>query len=148
MRSKRNHRGLGRAGYSLLEILIVLTIIGLIATLVGPRLLAQLDRSKVTAARVQVQALMSAVETMYLDIGRYPTATEGLSILSESPQDGSANWVGPYLEGALPRDPWQRDYVYVPPEGPDARPKIMSLGSDGREGGQGNAADIVSGQGR
>jgi len=137
----RNRR---KAGYSLLEILIVLTIIGLIATFVGPRLLSQLDRSKVTAARVQIRALTSAIETMHLDIGRYPTEAEGLALLTQAPTSDGSNWLGPYLESEVPQDPWRRPYVFQSAEGADERPVIKSLGSDGREGGEGNAADIAS----
>lgn len=140
---KRRENG-ARGGYSLLEILIVLTIIALIATFVGPRLLSQLDRSKVTAARVQVQALQSALDTMHLDIGRYPTQSEGLALLTAPPEDGSSGWAGPYLNSAVPQDPWRQDYIYTPPSADEDRPRVTSLGSDGREGGSANAADISS----
>jgi len=140
--SKKSWAGRGlRGGYSLLEILIVLAIIGLIATFVGPRLLAQLDKSKVTAARVQIRALSSALETMHLDIGRYPTQAEGLQLLSEPPSEASG-WAGPYLDNTIPQDPWRHPYVYVAPTAETQRPDILSLGADGREGGAGNAADI------
>lgn len=133
-----------KAGYSLLEILIVLAIIALIAALVGPRLFAQFDKSKVTAARVQVKSLASAVETMRLDIGRYPTAAEGLGLLNAAPSGSVANWSGPYLAGGVPKDPWGHDYVYVAPTGEGAEPKVVSYGADGRPGGSGNAADVES----
>ncbi len=135
----------GERGYSLLEVLIVLTIIALVATLVGPRLMAQLDRSKVTAARVQIRALASSLETLHIDLGRYPDATEGLALLVTRPsgqREEDGVWQGPYLDSALPKDPWGHDYVYAPPSGEATRPEIMSLGSDGREGGEGLAADI------
>ena len=99
LRSVVGRRRSAKAGYSLLEILIVLAIIALIAALVGPRLFAQFDKSKVTAARVQVKQLASAVETMRLDIGRYPTASEGLALLNAAPSGAVANWSGPYLAG-------------------------------------------------
>ena len=133
-----------RAGYSLLEILIVLAIIALIAALVGPRLFAQFDKSKVTAARVQVKALSAAVETMRLDIGRYPSPAEGLKLLNAAPGAAVESWSGPYLAGGLPKDPWGHDYVYLPPAGEGQEPKVVSYGSDGRPGGSGNAADIES----
>jgi general secretion pathway protein G len=136
-------------GYSLLEVLIVLTIIALIAALVGPRLMAQLDRSKVTAARVQMRSLASALETMRLDIGRYPTTEEGLSLLIDPPRGRSAElWRGPYLDGALPADPWGGDYLYAAPEDDFSAPMIASLGADGEEGGEGVAADIRLGDER
>ena len=135
--------GRAKAGYSLLEILIVLAIIALIAALVGPRLFAQFDKSKVTAARVQVKSLESAVETLRLDIGRYPTAAEGLALLNAAPGGGAVpNWSGPYLAGGVPKDPWGHDYAYVAPAGEGQEPKVVSYGSDGRPGGSGNAADI------
>ena len=133
-----------KRGYSLLEILIVLAIIALIAALVGPRLFAQFDKSKVTAAKVQVKSLASAIETMQLDVGRYPSASEGLSLLVTAPGSGVANWSGPYLSGALPKDPWGRDYIYQPPSAEGQEPKVVSLGADGRAGGSGNNADISS----
>lgn len=131
-----------RAGYSLLEILIVLAIIALIAALVGPRLFAQFDKSKVTAARVQAKSLTSAIETMRLDIGRYPTAAEGLNLLNAAPGEGAAGWSGPYLAGGVPKDPWGHDYVYEAPAQDGQPAKVLSYGSDGRPGGAGNAADI------
>ena len=137
---KRRRRLRAKAGYSLLEILIVLTIIALIAALVGPRLFAQLDRSKVTTARVQVRALETALATMRLDLGRDPTEAEGLQLLVRA-DGGVAGWSGPYLSGGLPLDPWGHAYVYKPAEGQqDAQ--VISLGSDGKAGGTGNAADI------
>lgn len=133
-------------GYSLLEVLIVLTIIALIAALVGPRLMAQLDRSKVTAARVQVRAIASAIETMRLDLGRYPTNEEGIGLLNAPPQGGDADlWRGPYLDAETPMDPWGAPYVYEAPQADFERPRVASLGSDGEAGGEGLAADIVYG---
>ena len=139
LRRKRRVQSL-KAGYSLLEILIVLAIIALIAALVGPRLFAQLDKSKVVAARVQVKALKS--ETMRLDIGRYPTQQEGLTLLDQAPGEGTANWAGPYLSGGVPKDPWGHDYVYAAPAADGQEPKVTSYGADGRPGGSDNNADI------
>ncbi len=132
-----------KAGYSLLEILIVLTIIALIAALVGPRLLAQLDKSKVTTARVQIRALQTAVGTMHLDIGRYPTSSEGLNLLTTNPSQAQG-WAGPYLSGGLPLDPWKHPYVYEPPADNAGQPKIFSYGADGKPGGQGLDADVYN----
>mgnify|MGYP000207961396 CR=1 FL=1 len=132
-----------RAGYSLLEILIVLSIIALIVAVVGPRMLAQLDRSKVTAARVQVRSLQTALDTLRLDIGRYPLEGEGLRLLVEADASGVAGWSGPYLAESLPVDPWKHAYVYQPAADPQDPPRIYSLGSDGKEGGSGFAADIT-----
>lgn len=140
---KRNRRR--ERGYSLLEVLIVLTIIALIAALVGPRLMAQLDRSKVTAARVQVRAIASAIETMRLDLGRYPTNDEGIALLNSPPRDDADLWHGPYLDAETPVDPWGAAYVYQAPQADFERPRIASLGADGEVGGEGLAADIVYG---
>jgi general secretion pathway protein G len=147
-RSERRSKRVFERGYTLLEVLIVLSIIALVAALVGPRLIAQLDRSKATAARVQMRSLVSALETMRLDIGRYPTAEEGLAALTEAPrdQDGMLRWQGPYLETDVPPDPWGRPYLYTPPPTREARPRIVTLGADGQEGGDGITADLASGE--
>ncbi len=141
----KSHRR-GEAGYSLLEVLIVLTIIALIAALVGPRLMAQLDRSKVKAAQVQIETLAAALDEMRIDLQRYPTAQEGLALLVTPPasEGERAVWQG-YLNAALPNDPWGRPYLYLPPQAAFARPIIKSLGADGAEGGTGLAADISNG---
>jgi len=142
-RMRRRRRALAaKAGYSLLEILIVLTIIALIAALVGPRLFAQLDRSKVTTARVQVRALETALGTLRLDLGRDPTQAEGLDLLVKADRNAVAGWSGPYLSGGLPLDPWGHPYVYQAPSDDQQSAKVISLGSDGKVGGTGNAADI------
>ena len=136
-----------KAGYSLLEILIVLAIIALIAALVGPRLFAQLDHAKVTTARVQVRSLETALQTMELDIGRYPTEGEGLSLLVQGDHKAVAGWNGPYLASGVPMDPWGHAYVYEPPADAAHAPKVHSLGSDGKPGGEGLAADIYNNSG-
>ena len=132
-----------KRGYTLLEMLIVLSIIALIAALVGPRLFAQFDRSKVTAAHVQAKSLRSALDTMELDIGRYPNDTEGLELLAHAPDASVANWHGPYLSGGVPKDPWGHDYVYEAPKDSGQEPHVVSLGADGKTGGSGNDADIT-----
>ncbi len=143
-----------RAGYSLLEILVVLAIIALIASVVGPRLFAQLDRSKTTTGRLQIRAIEAALETMRLDIGRLPTQQEGLGLLMQADPSQVAGWSGPYLDKALPADPWARPYIYIPPPeaatgapgAPEARARVISYGADGQEGGEGANADISSDQ--
>lgn len=145
-----------RAGFSLLEILVVLAIIALIAAVVGPRLFAQLDRSKTTTARLQIRALEAAMETMRLDIGRLPTEQEGLGLLVEADPAQVAGWSGPYLDKGLPSDPWARPYVYVAPPAaatgapgaPDGSARVISYGADGAEGGEGVNADVNSDQAR
>ena len=126
----------------------MLTIIALVAAFVGPRLMAQLDRSKVTAAKVQIRSLTSSLETMRLDLGRYPSEGEGLALLVEAPPSTNEDaelWQGPYLETDLPDDPWGHSYVYRAPATRDERPFVVSLGSDGVEGGTGDAADLFFG---
>lgn len=141
----RTARRSAKAGYSLLEILIVLAIIALIAALVGPRLFAQLDHAKVTTARVQVKSLETALQTMELDIGRYPSQSEGLNLLVDVPdRKASPGWNGPYLSSGLPNDPWGHPYVYDPPSDRNHPPRVHSLGADGKAGGEGDAADIYS----
>lgn len=139
-------RPLARAmlGFTLLEMLVVLVIIGLLAGLVGPRLFSQVDKSKLTTTATQVKMLRGAVESLRLDIGRYPTPEEGLSLLSKPPADAAqaARWRGPYLDGALPEDPWNHPYQYAVP-GADGQPfALYSFGADGKRGGTGDAADI------
>ena len=144
-RPRRTERR-GEAGYSLLEVLIVLTIIALIAALVGPRLMSQLDRSKVKAAQVQMRTLAASLETMRIDLGRYPTTDEGLALLVRPPTGAeSSRWQGPYLDADVPADPWGGAYVYQSPQADFQRPTIKSLGSDGAQGGAGLAADIAYG---
>lgn len=131
-------------GFTLLEMLVVLVIIGLIASLVGPRLFSRVDASKVQVADTQVRMLRSAVETFHLEVGRLPTVEEGLSVLSSPPVDdrAKARWRGPYLDEAVPADPWGNPYVYSMP-GRDGRPfALYSLGADGQPGGEGNDADV------
>ncbi|MGE0741139.1 MAG: type II secretion system major pseudopilin GspG [Hyphomonadaceae bacterium] len=138
----------GELGYSLLEVLIVLAIIALVAALVGPRLISQLDRSKATAARVQISSLVSSLETMRMDLGRYPSADEGLTLLVNPPssREEGAGWAGPYIDAGVPNDPWGRPYVYEPPETAFGQPRVISLGADGRPGGEGPAADVAVGE--
>jgi len=143
--SARTARRRAKAGYSLLEILIVLAIIALIVALVGPRLFAQLDHAKVTTARVQVKSLETALSTMEIDIGRYPTQGEGLGLLIDAPDRKAVpGWNGPYLSSSVPNDPWGHAYVYDPPTDRAHPPRVHSLGADGKPGGEGDAADIYS----
>ena len=131
----------GQRGFTLVELLVVITIIALIMGIVGPRVLNYLTDARIKAARLQIEALSNALDLYYLDTGRYPASNEGLSALVKRP--GNVNtWNGPYIKGdTVPRDPWGNAYVYRSP-GDRAPYEIVSLGSDGRDGGTGNAADI------
>ena len=139
----RQKRARGEGGFTLIEILVVITIIALIMSLVGPRVLNYLGESKVKAAKIQIQSFGSALDLFNLDTGRYPTTSEGLTALVQSPGTIPA-WNGPYLKGGVvPNDPWGKTYVYRSP-GEHGPYDIMSYGSDGQEGGTGTAADIAS----
>jgi general secretion pathway protein G len=133
------------AGFTLVEILVVITIIGLIMSLVGPRVLSYLSDSKVKTARIQIQGFSAALDLYYLDNGRYPTSTEGLGALAQRP-DGASTWNGPYLNGnSVPKDPWGRPYVYKFP-GQQGPYDIVSLGPEGREGDSSVVAATVTGR--
>jgi general secretion pathway protein G len=131
------------AGFTLVEILVVITIIGLIMAIVGPRVLNYLGESKVKAAKIQIESFESALDLYYLDVGRYPASSEGLGALVQRPGNAEV-WNGPYLKGGVvPADPWGHSYVYRSPA--ERSPyEIVSYGADGQEGGTGTAADISS----
>lgn len=136
----RGHRD---AGFTLMEVLVVLAIISLVAVLVAPRFIGQLDGAKQTAARVQLRSLASALETYRLDMGRYPTEQEGLTALFQTPSGPSerSSWRGPYLDEPAPNDPWGRPYIYETYDDPSARPRLGTLGADGKPGGAGIDSD-------
>ena len=131
-------------GFSLLEMIVVLVIIGLIMGLVGPRLFSQADRARVQTAETQVRMLRGAIETMRLDISRLPTEEEGLQLLVERPSDPTLaqRWQGPYLEDGVPLDPWGNAYLYAPRPSGHHSFTLYSLGADGQPGGEGHDADI------
>lgn len=132
-------------GFTLIELLIVMVILGLLASLVGPRLFGQLDASKVKAARTQIEMLGAAMDTYRLDMSRYPSTEQGIAALSEKPADAAeaARWRGPYLKKKVDKDPWGNSYVYRAP-GEKSDYELSSLGADGKEGGSGDDADIRS----
>ena len=143
LRRKFERRAGGEAGFTLVEMLVVITIIGLIMSLVGPRVLNYLSESKVKAAKIQMQSFSSALDLFNLDTGRYPSSGEGLGALIQSTGTIPA-WNGPYLKGGvLPNDPWGKPYVYRSP-GEHGAYDMLSYGSDGQEGGTGTAADIAN----
>jgi general secretion pathway protein G len=132
-----------QAGFTLVEVLVVLAIIGLMMGLVGPRVLAYLGDSKVKAARLQIDGFAAALDLYYLDNGAYPTSAEGLAALVQKPAS-TAKWNGPYLKiNTVPSDPWGRPYAYSAP-GQHGAFDIVSLGADGQNGGAGDARDLVS----
>ena len=135
---------LKQQGFTLLEMLVVLVIIGLLAGLVGPRLFGKVDSSKVSTAETQIKMIKGALETMRLDINRFPTVDEGLKILYDQPSQEQVKnlWQGPYLDEPVPLDPWEKPYQYSIP-GKNGQPfALYSFGADGQPGGEGTAADI------
>jgi general secretion pathway protein G len=139
----RSARRGGQAGFTLVEMLVVITIIGLIIGLVGPRVLGYLSESKVKAAKIQIESFSAALDLYYLDNGRYPGPTEGLTALVQKPASASA-WNGPYIKTSnLPLDPWGHAYVYKIP-GDHAAYEIASYGPTGEQGGEGTASMIKS----
>jgi general secretion pathway protein G len=131
-----------QSGFTLLELLIVLVIIGLLVGLVGPRMLDRLDQGKVTTAQTQIRSLRTALDTMRLDIGRYPSTEEGLSLLVKEPAQ-KGQWRGPYLEGkVLPLDPWNKAYQYQLQTGQEEPFALYSFGADGEAGGKSIDADV------
>jgi general secretion pathway protein G len=123
--------------------LVVITIIGLIMGLVGPRVLNYLTESKAKAAKIQIESFASALDLYFLDIGRYPSSSEGLTALMQRP-GSTVSWNGPYLRGStVPSDPWGNAYVYRSP-GQHGPYDIISYGADGQEGGTGSSGDVTS----
>jgi general secretion pathway protein G len=130
-------------GFTLVEILVVITIIGLIMGLIGPRVLNYLTESKAKAARIQIESLASALDLYFLDNGRYPNSAEGINALVQRPPSAQA-WNGPYLKGGVvPVDPWGKPYLYRSP-GQHGAYDLSSYGADGQEGGTGAAADVTN----
>jgi general secretion pathway protein G len=139
----RNPNRSRQAGVTLIEMLVVVTIIALFATLVAPRLLRKSDTARVTATRAQINSFMTALGAYKLDTGMFPTTEQGLQALRARP-DGLAQWDGPYLPQEIPLDPWARAYIYKYPGEHGDEPDIISLGTDGQPEGEGINADIVS----
>lgn len=131
-------------GFTLIEMLVVMVIIGLLAGLVGPRIFGKVDTSKVQTTKVQIKMLESSLQIMRLDIGTLPDGETSMQWLVRAPEDANtkALWKGPYLDGQVPRDAWNNPYQIVTP-GPEGQPfVVMSMGADGRPGGEGLNADI------
>jgi len=133
-----------RTGFTLLELLVVMVIIGLLAGYVGPKYFSQIGKSEVKAARAQMDALGKALDQFRLDTGHYPTTEQGLVTLVERPAN-EPKWGGPYLSKAIPPDPWGNPYVFIMP-GEHGEYDLLSYGKDGKPGGDGEAAEITNWQ--
>lgn len=136
-----------RWGFTLLELLVVMVIIGLLVGYVGPKYFSQIGKSEVKAARAQINALGKALDQFRLDVRHYPSTEQGLAALIERPSNegNEAKWDGPYLTKAVPPDPWGNPYVYTMP-GEHGEYDLLSYGKDGKPGGDGEAAEITSWQ--
>jgi general secretion pathway protein G len=128
--------------FTFFEILVVVTIIGLLAALVAPRLWKKISGGKQVAAKAQIELFGTALDAFRLDTGRYPTSEEGLKALREKPS-AAENWQGPYLPKEIPVDPWRTLYVYKSP-GEHGDYDLISYGADKVEGGEGESEDVVS----
>jgi general secretion pathway protein G len=140
-RERRRKRG--QAGVTLIEMLVVVTIIALFAALVAPNMFKQGDRARITAARVQINNFKTALGAYKMDTGVYPTTEQGLQALRVNPGN-VPQWAGPYLQMEIPNDPWGRPYKYAFPGEHGDDPDIVSYGADGQPNGEGINADIVS----
>lgn len=136
-------RNRGRAGVTLIEMMVVVTIIALFAALVLPKMMGQADKARKTAARAQINAYTTALGSYKLDTGVFPTTEQGLQALRVKP-DGVENWQGPYVQKEIENDPWGHPYLYRFPGEHGDEPDIVSYGADGQPGGDGNNADILS----
>ena len=132
-----------RSGVTLIELMVVVTIIALFAAIVGPKIFKALFTGQSAAAKSQIEAFNTALGTYKLDVGTFPTTEQGLQALRVKPSD-VANWNGPYLPKDVPNDPWHHPYIYKYPGDHGDEPDILSYGADGQPGGEGESADIVS----
>jgi len=132
------------SGFTLLELLVVLVVLGLLAGIVGPKYFNQLGRSETKVARAQIEGLSKALDIYRVETGRYPSTEQGLNALVAAPSD-EPRWSGPYLQKGVPQDPWGRAYVYRSP-GENGDYDLLTLGKDGQPGGEGENAEITSWQ--
>ena len=143
---KRNHYLRSRGGFTLIELMVVMIILGLLAALVAPKMFGKLGKAKTNSAYAQIELLGTALDSFRLDTGRYPTTSEGLEALV-NPLPGIQEWVGPYLKKSeIPLDPWKNPYIYESP-GVHGEYDLYSYGKDNAEGGDGEDRDIVSWKG-
>lgn len=139
----RNKRpGRGQDGFTLVELIVVVVIIGLLAALVVPKFFGKVEQSKLKSAQAQIELLGTALDQFRLDVGRYPSSSEGLQVL-RSKQGEIKGWQGPYVKKEIPEDPWGNPYIYTAPGKHDDY-DLVSLGADGVEGGEAENQDIVS----
>jgi len=131
-----------RNGFTLLELLVVLVILGLLVGIAAPAAIKFLSKAKSDVAKIQLQSISTGLDLFSVDVGRYPSEEEGLQALISRPP-GLDRWRGPYLNAKeVPKDPWDRPYVYERPAGAGGAIRLLSLGADGVEGGEGENADI------
>ncbi|WP_223530694.1 type II secretion system major pseudopilin GspG [Pseudomonas sp. GL-R-19] len=139
------HLGYARrpqSGFTLLELLVVLVVLGLLAGIVAPKYFAQLGRSEVKVAKAQIEGLSKALDLYRLEVGHYPSTEQGLQALVTAPAD-EPRWTGPYLQKKLPQDPWGHSYSYRYP-GENSEYDLLSLGKDGQPGGEGENAEVTN----
>lgn len=142
MDTKGSATGRSCRGFTLLELLVVLLIIALLAGYVGPKLFGEIGKAREKTAAAQMRSLSGALDRYRLDLGRYPSSSDGLQVLMVAPA-GATGWRGPYLSGDVPLDPWGKPYVYRQPGSGGKDYDLLSLGADGQPGGSGEDADIV-----
>lgn len=142
----RTRQVFGRAAFTLIEVLVVIVVIAILATLVAPNLFRNVGEARMVTARTQVETFGTALDAYRLDNGSYPSTAQGLGALWQRPAvDPPGNWRSPYLRKAVPKDPWGSDYVYISPGRVNPQSyDLLSYGADGRSGGAGENADILS----
>lgn len=142
--ARARHAQRQQQGFTLLELLVVLVVLGLLAGIVAPKYFSQLGRSQAKVARAQIEGLSKALDLYRLEVGHYPNSEQGLQALVTAPSEES-RWSGPYLQKSVPQDPWGRNYVYRQP-GENGEYDLLSMGKDGQPGGEGEDAEVTSWQ--
>ena len=136
---------LTRKAFTLVELMVVLLILGILAVAIVPNVVGKTDRAKRTKAESDVAVIEQLLDQFYLDMGRYPTTEEGLNALYYAPEQDQEKWHGPYPKKPISKDPWGHDYVYESPGTHSSLPyEVSSYGRDGKEGGEGEDADVIS----
>lgn len=141
MKNRLRQRRFDRRGFTLIELLVVMVILGMLAAIVGPNLFGKVGKGKQSAAKTQIEMMGQALDAYRLDVGRYPSTSEGLSALNTN--SGAQGWDGPYLKKGIPNDPWGKPYQYQSP-GSHGDYDLISLGADGASGGEGENKDVAS----